>query len=206
MSSPYVANAVDHDLFFGSGSIRKVGFFFSSRRRHTRSLCDWSSDVCSSDLHRVGTDPIVLGTTEPMIKTGASRQELHLFGANLPSSPSPTDVNFGPGVTVDRIVSATPTQMTVSVSVAADATLGRRNVIVAGATGEASIAVYNTIDFIKVRPQSGLSRLGGGTAFPKQLQQFEAIGYAKGPDGKADTKDDVELGLLDVSWSIEEYA
>src|SRR5215211_763655 len=27
-----------------------VFFFFSSRRRHTRSLCDWSSDVCSSDL------------------------------------------------------------------------------------------------------------------------------------------------------------
>src|SRR5438034_6704202 len=27
-------------------------FFFSSRRRHTRSLCDWSSDVCSSDLTR----------------------------------------------------------------------------------------------------------------------------------------------------------
>src|SRR5438034_2996703 len=27
-------------------------FFFSSRRRHTRSLCDWSSDVCSSDLSR----------------------------------------------------------------------------------------------------------------------------------------------------------
>src|SRR5260221_6117361 len=28
-------------------------FFFSSRRRHTRSLCDWSSDVCSSDLRRL---------------------------------------------------------------------------------------------------------------------------------------------------------
>src|SRR5438132_2702797 len=27
-------------------------FFFSSRRRHTMSLCDWSSDVCSSDLAR----------------------------------------------------------------------------------------------------------------------------------------------------------
>src|SRR5256886_1704819 len=27
-------------------------FFFSSRRRHTRFDCDWSSDVCSSDLHR----------------------------------------------------------------------------------------------------------------------------------------------------------
>src|SRR5438874_8275992 len=28
-------------------------FFFSSRRRHTRSLRDWSSDVCSSDLEIV---------------------------------------------------------------------------------------------------------------------------------------------------------
>src|SRR5207248_6031676 len=27
-------------------------FFFSSRRRHTRSYGDWSSDVCSSDLSR----------------------------------------------------------------------------------------------------------------------------------------------------------
>src|SRR5256886_8294559 len=28
-------------------------FFFSSRRRHTRFDCDWSSDVCSSDLRGV---------------------------------------------------------------------------------------------------------------------------------------------------------
>src|SRR5436853_7908758 len=27
-------------------------FFFSSRRRHTRCLSDWSSDVCSSDLFK----------------------------------------------------------------------------------------------------------------------------------------------------------
>src|SRR5260221_614236 len=30
--------------------VQTCAFFFSSRRRHTRSLCDWSSDVCSSDL------------------------------------------------------------------------------------------------------------------------------------------------------------
>src|SRR6266571_8950178 len=29
---------------------RRCNFFFSSRRRHTRLTCDWSSDVCSSDL------------------------------------------------------------------------------------------------------------------------------------------------------------
>src|SRR2546430_15173388 len=34
-------------------------FFFSSRRRHTRFDCDWSSDVCSSDLviQRLRTQP-----------------------------------------------------------------------------------------------------------------------------------------------------
>src|SRR6266478_2624435 len=34
------------------GPYRKLvmAFFFSSRRRHTRFDCDWSSDVCSSDL------------------------------------------------------------------------------------------------------------------------------------------------------------
>src|SRR5256886_17466599 len=31
-----------------------VWFFFSSRRRHTRFDCDWSSDVCSSDLETQG--------------------------------------------------------------------------------------------------------------------------------------------------------
>src|SRR5438094_8389999 len=38
-------------------------FFFSSRRRHTRSYGDWSSDVCSSDLgthrnHQVGSNDL----------------------------------------------------------------------------------------------------------------------------------------------------
>src|SRR5260221_5956761 len=37
-----------------------IFFFFSSRRRHTRSLCDWSSDVCSSDLIGVQHDEAVL--------------------------------------------------------------------------------------------------------------------------------------------------
>src|SRR2546430_12385068 len=34
-------------------------FFFSSRRRHTRFDCDWSSDVCSSDLQAPGAQDTV---------------------------------------------------------------------------------------------------------------------------------------------------
>src|SRR5690242_21075585 len=38
--SPDIVNTLLYFIFF----------FFSSRRRHTRLTCDWSSDVCSSDL------------------------------------------------------------------------------------------------------------------------------------------------------------
>src|SRR2546430_6502715 len=37
-----------------AGSFGVCSFFFSSRRRHTRFDCDWSSDVCSSDLGSSG--------------------------------------------------------------------------------------------------------------------------------------------------------
>src|SRR5205085_5792939 len=40
-------------------------FFFSSRRRHTRFDCDWSSDVCSSDL-KLGRTPTELELAEQM--------------------------------------------------------------------------------------------------------------------------------------------
>src|SRR5699024_11379212 len=37
-------------FYYRYSYIRLFVFFFSSRRRHTRSKRDWSSDVCSSDL------------------------------------------------------------------------------------------------------------------------------------------------------------
>jgi quinohemoprotein amine dehydrogenase len=37
------------------------------------------------------------------------------------------------------------------------------------------------------------------------LQQFEAVAFNNGADGKPDTKDDLNLGPLDVTWSIEEF-
>src|SRR2546430_9133916 len=49
-------------------AICELFFFFSSRRRHTRFDCDWSSDVCSSDLAlfpRVDTLPGIGPDTVP---------------------------------------------------------------------------------------------------------------------------------------------
>src|SRR5882762_11120849 len=40
-------------------------FFFSSRRRHTRFKCDWSSDVCSSDLEHVAPGVTLAKVVQP---------------------------------------------------------------------------------------------------------------------------------------------
>src|SRR2546430_7432007 len=56
-----------------------VIFFFSSRRRHTRFDCDWSSDVCSSDLVREAMMDLqrrVHALHTQMIQLGQDRGEI----------------------------------------------------------------------------------------------------------------------------------
>src|SRR5205814_7310315 len=62
-------------------------FFFTSRRRHTRCLSDWSSDVCSSDLV---TQPVT--STEPR----AVLRD-HVPVATRPATGRPTVVIVGAG-------------------------------------------------------------------------------------------------------------
>src|SRR5256886_4498327 len=67
-------------------------FFFSSRRRHTRFDCDWSSDVCSSDLddngHGTHVGGIIMGNgydsqgSKSGIAPGASLVSLKVLDAN----------------------------------------------------------------------------------------------------------------------------
>src|SRR2546430_5505558 len=45
-----ISDDLDHATVTAAYCVVGVFFFFSSRRRHTRFDCDWSSDVCSSDL------------------------------------------------------------------------------------------------------------------------------------------------------------
>src|SRR5262249_59152872 len=55
-------------------------FFFSSRRRHTILVSDWSSDVCSSDLSSL------VDTQKPLVFTGAQLAHDH------PQSDGPRNV------------------------------------------------------------------------------------------------------------------
>src|SRR6266576_1595131 len=49
-------------------------FFFSSRRRHTRSLRDWSSDVCSSDLDQLADIRFVIALLRQRAGAGIDRE------------------------------------------------------------------------------------------------------------------------------------
>src|SRR3989442_4679113 len=50
-------------------------FFFSSRRRHTRCGRDWSSDVCSSDLHSTASDCVMACTPDLAMAEGTVKAE-----------------------------------------------------------------------------------------------------------------------------------
>src|SRR5947199_7417046 len=74
-------------------------FFFSSRRRHTRCLSDWSSDVCSSDLFDVNTYLLdrlterARGATEYVRPGGNIETAVGDLAAKL-ASPVMTDLNL----------------------------------------------------------------------------------------------------------------
>src|SRR5262245_64733479 len=59
-------------------------FFFSSRRRHTRCLSDWSSDVCSSDLPDRGAGFLrVVARLKSGVSLSAAKVNLDAIGARL---------------------------------------------------------------------------------------------------------------------------
>lgn len=139
------------------------------------------------------------------LKTGAQTQRVRIFGDSLPAQITAGDVDFGSGVTVRRVISHTAQEVAVEVDVAANAIAGRRDIAVGRAVLPNAIAVYDKVDYIKVVPRTSIARLGGGSAHPKGYEQFEVMGYNRGPDNKDNTGDDFEVGPVDVSWSIEEF-
>jgi quinohemoprotein amine dehydrogenase len=155
-------------------------------------------------LQRPSADPTLFGVDRSALKTGSQATRVRLVGENLTAKITPADLDFGVGVTVKRIVSNTPAEIVAEVDVAAEAVPGKRDIALGRSVLPNAIAVYDRVDYIKVVPESALARLGS-ERHPKGYQQFEAVGYQRGADGKLHTADDVELGPVDVAWSVEEF-
>src|SRR5205085_5532196 len=72
----------------GAGGVGE--FFFSSRRRHTRFDCDWSSDVCSSDLESFahGERDLSEPFPNPSLQDLVHREQSSLLRKALAGSPA----------------------------------------------------------------------------------------------------------------------
>jgi len=155
-------------------------------------------------LRRLGADPVVTMASPRALRSGAS-QELTLHGANLPASLPASAVSFGPGVVIESVVRSSGDAVTVRVRVDATAPIGARDLFLAGAPLRSAVVVYDTVSRIQVTPRAGMAR-AGGIRFPKQFAQFEVIAWHNGPDGRPETADDLNLGPVPVTWSLEEYS
>jgi quinohemoprotein amine dehydrogenase len=155
-------------------------------------------------LVRASAEPAVMGVDITSLKTGSTGAKVRLIGDNFPANATAADLDLGTGVTVSKIVSSNPGEIVAEVNVAADAVSGKRDVAFRRSIVPNAVAVYDHLDYIKVTPEAGLGHLGS-EVHPKGYQQFEAIGYSRGADGKAHTADDVDLGPVDVTWSVEEF-
>ncbi len=155
-------------------------------------------------LQRPSADPTLIATDRFSLKVGSQNARVRLIAESLPGTIAPADLDFGSGITVRRVVSHSPIEIVAEVDVAADAVSGKRDVAFRRSVLPGALAVYDHIDFLKITPESTLARLGS-EHHPKGYQQFEAIAYQRGADGKPHTADDVELGPVDVSWTVEEF-
>jgi len=155
-------------------------------------------------MRRVSPDATLLALDRPLLKAGSKANRVRLIGHNFPAQITKADLNFGPGCAVRRIVTHTSTEVIAEVDAAPNAPVGKRSVSFRGSVLPGAIAIYDRIDYISVTPDSAMASYGSQTRRPG-YQQFEAVAYKSGPDGKWHTDDDLELGPIDVTWSTKVF-
>ena len=155
-------------------------------------------------FERATSAPTLLMVDRPSLKKGSRANRVRLIGENLPSQVAPADLNFGPGVTVSQAASVSSHEIAADLDVAAGAQLGLRSVAFRASSLPDALAVYDRIDYIKITPDSTVAAFGGRTR-PRGYQQFDAIAYQRGPDGRLHTADDVPLGPVEVTWAVQVF-
>jgi quinohemoprotein amine dehydrogenase len=190
----------------GSEDLREVMFVDRDWRTIEGRWFTGAHDEIGLDikLERIGSEPRALGTERSSLKAGSSGQSFRIYGANLPSTLQPGDIDLGSGIKVTSVTNVTADQASVTVDVAANAIPGVRDLFIMGSRAKA-LAIYDSLDAIKVVPTWAMARVGGAV-FPKALAQFEARAFDHGPDNRPDTPDDIDLGFVPATWSLEEFA
>jgi len=156
------------------------------------------------ELLRAGETPTILGVLGGEMAVPSEGNRVEVIGSGFPEEISADDFHLGVGIHVKGVERHDDTRVSLLVSVDAGLPLGKRAIDIGIHQGPRAITLYDTIDGIKIRPNPGLSRVGGKMR-PKQLERFEAVAFTRGPDGIPYNEDDVDLMTVAVKWHLEEF-
>lgn len=149
---------------------------------------------------RSDADSTVLAVEPPYLHSGATAT-LTLHGVGLPAEG---DITLGDGVEVVSVSSRSPEQIVVEVKAADTATSGSRSVKIGDLAGANLVTVYEQIDAVRVEPAVAIARVGGaGGPVDPVPAQFDAVAYLNGADGTAGTDDDIRIGAMPATWTMD---
>ena len=123
----------------------------------------------------------------------------------FPDAIAASDFFVGAGLTISKVERVHDRHVQLTIHAEAGAALGSRIVAYGANPGGATLTLYDTVDYVRVRPLQGLSR-NGGAKHPRQLERFEAIAMHRGKDGVPFNEDDVDLFQVRGKWALAEFA
>ncbi|RVU29645.1 quinohemoprotein amine dehydrogenase subunit alpha [Neptunomonas marina] len=146
----------------------------------------------------VGT--AIAGVSPAAIKQGAV-QEITIMGSELKGN-----VSLGRGVSVEKVLTRDNDRIVVLARAQKNATVGARDVRVGQSRDQQALAVYDQVARVAVVPAESIARVGGnGGLVPKVQSTYRAQAFSAGPDGKAGTADDLNLGYMPANWSVAPF-
>jgi quinohemoprotein amine dehydrogenase len=147
---------------------------------------------------RLGDSARILAVEPPYLKRGETANII-IHGTGLSG-----DVTLGEGVEVGKILYSSAAAIALQVKVAGDAANGGRSVRVGAAGASGLVTVYDRVEAVRVEPGYAIARVGGnGGPLAPVPAQFDAIAYLNGGDGQAGTDDDIRIGAMPASWTVD---
>lgn len=158
------------------------------------------TEALGGDLRgaRIGGKAEILAIQPGFVKAG-EKQQISIHGVGLSGT-----VSVDGGVNVTRVLAQSPEKVVIEVQTTEATAKGLHALQVGDTVAKDALNVYQQIDYVRVSPDPGLSRVGGsGGKIPLVPIQFEAIAYAAGADGKVGSADDQRIGVMPAQWSLD---
>lgn len=190
------------DATFGNEKVRSVFALSEDGKKLSGRWFLRKADEMGATFEAVqagATSPATIVAVFPHLLKVGRETHLSVHGVGLGK-----DYDLGSGINIISVKQKNSDEVELVVKVADDAAIGLRSLRSKGGAGGVEVAVYRQFDSIRVEPEFGIARLGGGTN-PGMSAQFEAVAYLNGADGKPGTADDIRLGYVMANWSVDNF-